>query len=694
MNGGRSGPQLEPSKARNGAPRAEVAVMDPPGGHHEAAPGPAPVALPRVESRFGPLGAFFKRLVQRLLRFYTLRQEATNAELAARISALETTRPDVGAMRRDLLEVALDFGAIADRLRVLENVRRVVERSGPFRDEVRSHRRELAEMRAQVGALSARLTLLARETAPALAVRRDIDAVRADIDRLEEVAREAHEQAATGLERAAERLDELTAGAESTEARLAARAERTEVRLAARAEHAEARIADARHDIEEVRSSAARDLAQRSVELRAVVEEVERRLTDTVDRLTSLVETRSRTTAGIADVLRLDVAASQEALRGDLEERIDRAQRAASTLRTAFDAFAREATADRDAVRSAGERLTAAQQRVDELGASVADVPARHDALRDRISGLADRVDRMDDLQRRVSDIAGALNEVRKATLELRGSFEAVGSDAVQSRLETLAVDVERLRERLVVTPYMSAPLDAWPEQRLSTADDFDYVGFEDVFRGSEGFIRERLRAYLPLLEGRAPVIELGSGRGEFLELMRESGIEAVGVDLNAEAVARCRAKGLENVVIADANAYLAGAEEGSAGAIFSAQFAEHLPFTELLRCLELARTRLAPGGTFVAETVNPNSIEAWKTFYVDPTHVKPIFPEVFVFLCRSLGFTGVRLFYPNGGGFDEAAPTEHHEYAVVATAPIPGESRTAQPPSPASDPRRPRKER
>ena len=239
---------------------------------------------------------------------------------------------------------------------------------------------------------------------------------------------------------------------------------------------------------------------------------------------------------------------------------------------------------------------------------------------------------------------------------------------------------------------YTSTPLEDWQPARLSTADDFDYVGFEDVFRGPEAFIRQRLQAYVPLLRGRAPVVELGCGRGEFLDVMREHGIAARGVDLNSDAVARARAKGLENAVVGEANAYLAQLDEGSAGAIFSAQFAEHLPFEELLRCLELARARLVPGGLFVAETVNPNSIEAWKTFYVDPSHQKPIFPEVFSFLCRSMGFVDVRVFYPNGGGFDEPVPTRHHEYAVVATAPSREEPRTAEPASPPNDPHRRRK--
>ena len=775
----------------------------------ETSDAPAVATVSTVRSPFGPAGAFAKRVIERLMRLYAGRQEAVNARLTARLQRLEA---EVAGVRPDLVAAALDFGAIADRMRAFENVRRVVERSAPFRYEVRNHRRELAELHQHVAALSARLTLIQRESAP---VRAAVDGVRDEFDALREAC-----------ERLAERSLEAEASIQGASERLTGLAHDAEDRKAAAAD-AEDRIAHLQTDIEQVRSATARDLAQRSTELRAVVEEVERRLSATAEHLTGLVEKRGRASDLTFEALRSTLTANSEELRTGLEDRIERAQRTAATLRTAFDAFQREATEEhaRTAAVEAEDRkaaVAAAENRIAHLQADIEQLTglvekrgrasdlafealrsaltANHEELR---TGLEDRIEsaqrtaatlrtafdvfqreatedraraavaeterlsdeeRIDAIQRRLADIAGALNAIHDSTPEfgaleqrlerlaaefeaLRGKAEAtpkrigaiqrrladvagalnvirdsavaeqaaatdrlreaVGAvrselatarapefGALEQRLEQLAAEFEALCGRLGATPYMSAPPEAWPELRLSTPDDFDYLGFEDVFRGPEPFIRERLRAYVPLIVGRAPVVELGSGRGEFLEVMRENGIVATGVDLNAHAVARARAKGLDNVVVGDANAYLAGLEKSSVGAIFSAQFAEHLPFAELLRCLELARTRLVPGGVFIAETINPNSIEAWKTFYVDPSHEKPLFPEIFLFLCRSMGFSDVRIFYPNGGGFAEAAPTMQHEYAVVATAPTRDGSKTAAPPSAPNGPRRRRKAR
>src|SRR5665213_1582589 len=616
----------------------------------------------------------------RLLRFYALRQAEVDAGFSARLQRLEAEFAEFPGLRRELVGAALDFGAIDDRMRAFENVRRVVDRSAAFRYEVRTHRRMLAELRQQAAAISARLTQLQRETAPVRAafegMRDEVEALRAGYDRL--AARAGAAEAS--IAGTADRLTQLTSDAQDHDSAIA---------------HAEA-------DIEQVRSATARDLAQRSTELRAVVEEVERRLGSTADRLGALIASRAQASDLALEALRTAVAANHDALRTGFEDRIERAQRTAATLRTAFELFQHEVAAERArALADAAERAGASEQQA-RLEQQAVEQHARLDAQDERVAGI----------QRRLGDIAGALEAMRRAakadqTASAERLQETVGAiraelatvrgpelAAIQQRLEGLAAEFERLCGRLHATPYMSAPVEAWPDLRRSTADDFDYVGFEDVFRGPETFIRERLRAYVALVEGCGPVLELGSGRGEFLGLMREHGIEASGVDLNADAVARARAKGLAGVVLGDANEYLAGLAESSVGAIFSAQFVEHLTFAQLLRCLELARTRLVPGGLVVAETPNPNSIEAWKTCYVDLSHQRPLFPEVFVFLCRSMGFSDVRVFYPNGGGFAEEAPTEQHEYAIVARAPTRARSRTAAPASSPNAPRRRRKAR
>jgi SAM-dependent methyltransferase/glycosyltransferase involved in cell wall biosynthesis len=193
------------------------------------------------------------------------------------------------------------------------------------------------------------------------------------------------------------------------------------------------------------------------------------------------------------------------------------------------------------------------------------------------------------------------------------------------------------------------------------------YDAFEDVFRGPEQFIRDRQRRYLQLLGDREPVLDIGCGRGEFLDLLRERGLEYAGIDPDPDMVGRCRAKGHEHVEVADANSYLEKCADDSIGAIFCAQVIEHMPYDELLRFYALGLRKLEPGGLFILETVNPHSVPALKTFWVDPTHQHPLFPEVALALCEISGFESAYVFHPNGKGEVEVDRYETGEYAVVA---------------------------
>jgi len=193
------------------------------------------------------------------------------------------------------------------------------------------------------------------------------------------------------------------------------------------------------------------------------------------------------------------------------------------------------------------------------------------------------------------------------------------------------------------------------------------YVGFEEVFRGPEPFIRERQRVYVALIGRREPVLDVACGRGEFLDLMREAELRAEGVDLNEEMVNLCRRKGHE-VHLADAIDHLAQQQDGSLGAIFSAQFVEHLAYPQLQKFLSLSHSKLSTDGLLLFETVNPHSVSALKTFWVDLTHEKPIFPEVAVALCRLHQFDSAFVIFPHGSGDLERDRWEQGEYAVVAS--------------------------
>jgi SAM-dependent methyltransferase len=170
--------------------------------------------------------------------------------------------------------------------------------------------------------------------------------------------------------------------------------------------------------------------------------------------------------------------------------------------------------------------------------------------------------------------------------------------------------------------------------------DAYKYVGFEDRFRGSREVIRARLESYLPLFEGRADVLDVGCGRGEFLDLLAARGITARGIDLNHEMAESCRARGLD-VAEADAVGYLSSLADRSLGGIFSAQVVEHLQPGYLLRFLELTFHKLRPGGRLVLETLNPACWVAFFDSYIrDITHVWPLHPDTLKYLVVASGFT------------------------------------------------------
>jgi SAM-dependent methyltransferase len=200
----------------------------------------------------------------------------------------------------------------------------------------------------------------------------------------------------------------------------------------------------------------------------------------------------------------------------------------------------------------------------------------------------------------------------------------------------------------------------------LSADDEDAYREFEELFRGTEAFIAERQRRYVDVIGDCAPALDVGCGRGEFLDVLAEAGIEATGVDSDAGMVARCRDKG-HDVALGDAVGHLESLDDASLGLVFSAQVVEHLPPDVLTRFLELAARKLRPGGLLIAETVNPHSAAALKAFWVDITHQHPLFPETMLALVRIAGFSSGYVFHPNGTGDVETDRYVTGEYAVVA---------------------------
>ena len=176
--------------------------------------------------------------------------------------------------------------------------------------------------------------------------------------------------------------------------------------------------------------------------------------------------------------------------------------------------------------------------------------------------------------------------------------------------------------------------------------DSYKYVGFENEFRGSQETIRARLESYLPYFDGASDVLDVGCGRGEFLDLLKARGITARGLDLNHEMVEVCRARGLE-VAEGDVVSYLESLPDASLGGLFAAQVVEHLQPGYLLRFLELSFHKLRPGAPLVLETLNPACWTAFfDSFIRDITHVWPLHPDTLRYLVLASGFSAARIEY------------------------------------------------
>ena len=160
--------------------------------------------------------------------------------------------------------------------------------------------------------------------------------------------------------------------------------------------------------------------------------------------------------------------------------------------------------------------------------------------------------------------------------------------------------------------------------------------------------------------------MDVGRGRGEFLSLLAESGISANGVDIDESMLARARAKGV-SVVLDDAVEYMDSLEKESLGAVVSFQVIEHLPVELLRHLLTSAMRVLRPGGVLIAETVNPHSPAALKTFWLDLTHVRPLYPESMLLLAKECGYDRGEIFFPRRTGVLDRELRLSGEYSLIA---------------------------
>jgi SAM-dependent methyltransferase len=313
-------------------------------------------------------------------------------------------------------------------------------------------------------------------------------------------------------------------------------------------------------------------------------------------------------------------------------------------LRFAIEGLATETqrvTADLQLQEQRNARLQASiattDLTVDDLDASVRDGLDRFgtqlDALTDELRGM----------QRSLQELRSDVNVVRsRQDLVLRAARQALPG----------GYDVEALSDLT---------------RELGSGQEELYEDLEDTFRGTRERIVEISREYVGDIEsvpGSGPVIDVGCGRGEWLEVLRDESIPSYGIDTNEVVVERCVARGLD-VRVGDALAHLREQPEGSVRAVTGFHLAEHLSLDTLVGLIDAALVALQPGGLLVLETPNPTNILVGSaSFYLDPTHIKPLHPQFLEFLALQRGFADaeVRFLHAEDGPRLEATDLDEHD--------------------------------
>ena len=312
------------------------------------------------------------------------------------------------------------------------------------------------------------------------------------------------------------------------------------------------------------------------------------------------------------------------------------------------------------------------------LAASIAHLPKRLDMLSQSIVGTERHVDKLSNtLQHQADKVSGLDMAVEEAVNDFTDLHNR------QIRLDQHFIDIKHQLNTDTISTTTSKANNGTSDTNSNNGsdlfandhdlDDF-YIEFENKFRGTEAEIKKRLKVYspyfkeLPIDFKKQPVLDIGCGRGELLKILKEDGVNAIGMDINESMVKRCNEQGL-TAVQAEALSYLKSQKTGSLGAITGFHIVEHIPFNFLLRLFSECYRVLAPGGIVIFETPNPESIHVGSFgFYYDPSHLNPLVPDVLAFAIQNRGFDKVEILrlHPKDTGYTDKQLKNPYAHEVI----------------------------
>ncbi|MHB8232729.1 MAG: methyltransferase domain-containing protein [bacterium] len=318
-----------------------------------------------------------------------------------------------------------------------------------------------------------------------------------------------------------------------------------------------------------------------------------------------------------------------------------------------YELLFREQRAVNNGIADTLQELSSAQSKAAE------EINSLQEALQAKFNELSGRVGELDG---RIGEKTGALQTSQEALQaqinELYGNAEKTNGDIFR-QIKDHKLNIVDMQRRLMLL--LEEARKRLPEkfsvqqiENLLKEEDhiFDamYATFEDKFRGTREDIKNRQKVYLPFVleasgkTAAAPIIDIGCGRGEWLELLKENGFDAKGIDLNKVMIDTCSGLNL-SVIQSDAIDYLRSLPANSLCAVTGFHIIEHLPFKTLIALFDESFRVLKPGGIAIFETPNPENLMVGAcTFYTDPSHIKPLVPVTMQFIAEDRGFSDVAI--------------------------------------------------
>ena len=330
----------------------------------------------------------------------------------------------------------------------------------------------------------------------------------------------------------------------------------------------------------------------------------------------------------------------------------------ASILQVFQDMYHLQRTSSLDLARRMDTLFTTLDQgqaginaRLQDQHVQIRDLNTRNEGLTGHVLDLQKGFDfvfeHLQKLQQKVGTLHDQVQEMRESGRQVVHEQQELAQQQILDRRATAFIRSELAR----LMDMLSRGRDLHPEElakvasRRETLQDLDYYRFEERYR-PEAVVKAYQQDYVPFFEGHRNVLDLGCGKGEFLEVLRSAGIEAYGVDLNESMVQACNDKGLL-AFQADALEYLAGLPDDSLGGLFAAHLIEHLPPITLVELTQLAMAKIEPGAYLILETPNPLSVWALTNyFYMDLSHIKPVHPKAIAFVLEMQGYRDIEVRY------------------------------------------------